>query len=93
MGFTKAFDVSEFQARVARVKERMQAAGFDMILCQDPANMSYLTGFDGWSFYTPQAVVVHLEEPWPIWNPIPVSWRSWSASNRRGVLRVFWDFL
>ena len=29
--------------------------------------MSWLTGFDGWSFYTPQAVVVHLDEGWPIW--------------------------
>lgn len=29
--------------------------------------MGWMTGFDGWSFYTPQAVVVHLGEDWPIW--------------------------
>ena len=29
--------------------------------------MSWLTGFDGWSFYTPQAVLLHLEEESPIW--------------------------
>ena len=29
--------------------------------------MNWLTGFDGWSFYTPQAVLVHLEEESPIW--------------------------
>ena len=29
--------------------------------------MGYLTGFDGWSFYTPQAVLVHLDEEWPVW--------------------------
>ncbi len=29
--------------------------------------MSWLTGFDGWSFYTPQAVLLHLDEQWPIW--------------------------
>ena len=28
--------------------------------------MSWLTGFDGWSFYTPQVVLVHLDEE-PIW--------------------------
>ena len=29
--------------------------------------MGWLTGFDGWSFYMPQAVLVHLEESSPIW--------------------------
>lgn len=67
MAFTKAFDRSEFQHRVGTVKTRMEAAGFDLLICQDPANMGYLTGFDGWSFYTPQAVLVHLNEKWPIW--------------------------
>ena len=28
--------------------------------------MGWLTGFDGWSFYTPQVVLVHLDEE-PIW--------------------------
>lgn len=67
MAFTRAFDVSEFQTRVADVKSRMQAAGIDLLMCQDPSNMGYLTGFDGWSFYTPQAVLVHLDEEWPVW--------------------------
>ncbi len=67
MAFKKAFEVSEFQRRVADVKSRMEKAGIDLLMCQDPANLGYLTGFDGWSFYTPQAVLVHLEEEWPIW--------------------------
>ena len=29
--------------------------------------MGWLTGFDGWSFYTPQAVLVHRDDGWPIW--------------------------
>jgi len=45
----------------------MQQAGFDLIICQDPANMCYLSGFDGWSFYTPQCLLVHLNEEMPIW--------------------------
>lgn len=67
MAFTRAFDMIEFQTRVADVKSRMQAAGIDLLMCQDPSNMGYLTGFDGWSFYTPQAVLVHLDEEWPVW--------------------------
>ena len=67
MGFRKAFPAEEFQRRVNNVKARMVKAGFDLLICQDPANMGWLTGFDGWSFYTPQAVVVHLSEAHPIW--------------------------
>ena len=67
MGFEKPFEAEEFTRRVADVKSRMQASDFDLLICQDPANMGWLTGFDGWSFYTPQAVVVHVDEAWPIW--------------------------
>ena len=67
MAFAKAFALDEFERRVRDVKQRMEKAGFDLLICQDPANMSWLTGFDGWSFYTPQAVLVHLEEETPIW--------------------------
>lgn len=67
MSYVKPFAPAEFQHRIARVKAGMEAAGFDLLICQDPANMNYLTGFDGWSFYTPQAVVLHANEDWPIW--------------------------
>ena len=67
MGFEKAFDKAEYLRRIADVKTRMDDAGFDLLICQDPANMGWLTGFDGWSFYTPQAVALHQDEEWPIW--------------------------
>ncbi len=67
MGFEKAFDLPEYERRIADVKLRMESAGFDMLICQDPANMCWLTGFDGWSFYTPQAIVLHQTEQWPLW--------------------------
>ena len=67
MGFRRAFETAEYQRRVTLVKTRMETAGFDLLICQDPANMAWLTGFDGWSFYTPQAAVVHVEEKFPIW--------------------------
>ena len=67
MAYQKSFDSAEYDNRVAKVKTRMQAAGFDLIICQDPANMCYLSGFDGWSFYTPQCLLVHIDEASPIW--------------------------
>lgn len=67
MGYEKPFQASEYERRVADVKQRMDQAGFDLLICQDPANMNWLTGFDGWSFYTPQVVLVHQEEETPIW--------------------------
>ena len=65
--YEKPFDKVEYARRVADTKQRMQAAGFDLIICQDPANMCWLTGFNGWSFYVPQCVLVRVEEEWPIW--------------------------
>ena len=33
----------------------------------DPANMNYLTGYDGWSFYVPQVVLVAADASQPVW--------------------------
>jgi len=67
MTYDKAFAPAEYRRRVDNVRQRMAAAGFDLLVCQDPANMGWLTGFDGWSFYMPQAVLVHHDEASPIW--------------------------
>lgn len=67
MSDNKAFHKREYEQRVNTVKQRMQTAGFDLLICQDPASMGWLTGFDGWSFYTPQAVLIHQDESSPIW--------------------------
>ena len=32
----------------------------------DPANMNWLTGYDGWSFYNPQAVILAMDGE-PLW--------------------------
>ncbi|MEM8812564.1 MAG: Xaa-Pro peptidase family protein [Pseudomonadota bacterium] len=67
MAYQKAFPAAEYQRRCDDVRRRMERAGFDLLICQDPANMCWLTGFDGWSFYTPQAVLIHQDEAAPIW--------------------------
>ncbi|MBA3415617.1 MAG: M24 family metallopeptidase [Chloroflexia bacterium] len=61
-----AFAESEYRDRIRRTRERMATVGLDTLVVADPANMNYLTGYDGWSFYTPQCVVVSLAEDDPL---------------------------
>jgi ectoine hydrolase len=61
------FEKSEFQERVRNVKEAMYHQGLEMLLLSDPANMNYLTGYDGWSFYVHQGVIVAIDQEEPIW--------------------------
>lgn len=61
------FTVEEFAARLAGTKARMAAAGLEALVVSDPANMNYLTGYDGWSFYVHQAVVVAQDLDHPVW--------------------------
>jgi len=62
----QAFDRDEYLERIENTKLRMMQFGLDVLLVSDPANMNYLTGYDGWSFYTPQVVVVALAQDEPI---------------------------
>lgn len=61
------FDEAEYERRVARTKERLREEDLDAIVVADPANMNYLTGYDGWSFYVHQAVVVTPNRDEPVW--------------------------
>lgn len=61
------FDDAEFARRLAAVKQRMSDRGIDLLLIADPANMNFLTGYDGWSFYVHQMVAVALEAEQPMW--------------------------
>jgi ectoine hydrolase len=60
------FERSEYAQRLAKTRAAMDKAGLDLVLICDPSNMAWLTGYDGWSFYTPQAVVLALEGE-PFW--------------------------
>lgn len=60
------FEISEYEMRLSKVRVAMEAAGFDVLIVTDPSNMAWLTGYDGWSFYVHQCVIVSLTEP-PIW--------------------------
>jgi ectoine hydrolase len=61
------FERSEYLERVGRAKKEMIRRGIDLLLVASPANQFWLTGYDGWSFYTPQMVAVSLHAEEPIW--------------------------
>ncbi|GEN45364.1 M24 family metallopeptidase [Alkalibacillus haloalkaliphilus] len=61
------FDILEYQERLKNTKERMAREGIEVLLITDPANMNYLSGYDAWSFYVHQMLVVIIDEPQPIW--------------------------
>lgn len=60
------FSPAEYAARLARVHTRMEGAGIETLIVTDPSNMAWITGYDGWSFYVDQAVIVSLGSA-PIW--------------------------
>nr|WP_240607108.1 M24 family metallopeptidase [Cryobacterium aureum] len=54
------FTSSEYAERLTNVRRRMEAQGLSSLLVTDPANLNYLTGYNAWSFYTPQVLFVPL---------------------------------
>jgi len=59
------FCLEEYGRRLEKVRHVMATRGLDVLVVSDPSNMAWLTGYDGWSFYVHQAVVVFLDaDPW-----------------------------
>ncbi|UYN98600.1 MAG: ectoine hydrolase DoeA [Devosia sp.] len=61
-----AFTREEYAARIAKTRKAMEQAGIDLLIVSDPSNMNWLTGYDGWSFYVHQAVVLGMSGD-PVW--------------------------
>ena len=60
------FGVDEYAARLTKTRKEMAARGLDAIFVTDPSNMAWLTGYDGWSFYVHQGVLL-TQEGEPVW--------------------------
>ncbi len=56
------FSVTEFNVRLAATRAAMEAEGIEVLIVSDPSNMAWLTGYDSWSFYVHQCVVVPLDD-------------------------------
>ncbi|TIM50686.1 ectoine hydrolase DoeA [Mesorhizobium sp.] len=60
------FSRGEYADRLAKTRKAMAAKGVDLLVVSDPSNMAWLTGYDGWSFYVHQAVIVPPSGE-PVW--------------------------
>ena len=61
-----SFTDQEYKIRLNNVKKSMQDKGIDLLISHDTANMYYLTGYDAWSFYYAQCVLVHADLDQPL---------------------------
>ena len=60
------FTREEYAERLAKTRRAMERVGVDVLIVSDPSNMAWLTGYDGWSFYVHQAVIVPPQGE-PVW--------------------------
>jgi ectoine hydrolase len=75
------FSSTEYDRRIAKVRKEMARRDIDVLFIEDPSNMAWVTGYDGWSFYVHQGVLVFHDED-PIW---------WGRSqDANGALRTVW---
>lgn len=81
--FTKdlPFSEAEYTRRLGKTRQAMERAGVDLLFVTDPSNMAWLSGYDGWSFYVHQGLIV-LPDADPIW------WGRNQDSN--GAVRTVW---
>lgn len=76
-----AFSQREYQRRLAKTRAAMLRQNIDVLFVEDPSNMAWLTGYDGWSFYVHQGVVVFHDED-PLW---------WGRrQDTQGATRTVW---
>jgi ectoine hydrolase len=75
------FSADEYAARLRKTRAAMEDRGIDLLVVSDPSNMHWLTGYDGWSFYVHQAVIVP-----PTGNPI---WYG-RGQDAAGAERTSW---
>mgnify|MGYP001217558215 CR=1 FL=1 len=61
-----AFSKAEYDDRLNRVRKAMAERDLELLVIGDPANINWLTGYDAWSFYTPQMMLVDMHDG-PFW--------------------------
>src|SRR5688572_12758356 len=60
------FAREEYRRRIRETQSRMAAAEIDVLLVSSPENINYLTGYAGWSFYTPQLAMLAIDAEEPV---------------------------
>ena len=60
------FSREEYDSRIAKVRAAMERDEIELLIVTDPSNMAWLTGYDGWSFYVHQCVLLGGDGD-PLW--------------------------
>ena len=60
------FQAFEYARRIGAIKNAMADARLDLLIVTSPPNMNYSVGYDAWSFYVPQAILLPLSGE-PLW--------------------------
>lgn len=60
------FQATEYSRRIGAIKNAMADARLDLMVVTSPPNMNYSVGYDAWSFYVPQAILLPLSGE-PLW--------------------------
>ena len=76
------FSASEYDQRIANVHARMAEQGLEVLVVTSPANMNYLSGYDAWSFYEPQAIFIEGTSSQPLWVGRPQDANSARMTTR-----------
>ncbi|WP_343036788.1 M24 family metallopeptidase [Flexivirga aerilata] len=58
---SRPFPEQEYRTRLRAVQDRMAQRSLSSLVVADPANLYYLTGYNAWSFYMPQCLIVPAE--------------------------------
>lgn len=61
-----AFSQGEYDRRLGLTRAAMDKAGIDVLFIEDPSNIGWLTGYEGWSFYVHQGALIFHDAD-PIW--------------------------
>lgn len=75
------FPTREYEWRVDCTRKEMERRGLDWLIVTDPSNMAWLSGYDGWSFYVHQAVLLGHDG-------VPIWWGR--GIDARGAYRTVW---
>ncbi len=57
----RRFAAEEYALRQQKTRLSMIERNLDLLIVYDPSNMCWLTGYDGWSFYVHQCVVISAD--------------------------------
>ena len=89
MVFTK----EEYNSRLTAIKQQMSKKALDVLIITDPSNMNYTTGYDAWSFYVPQGVIIALDYEEPIWFGRMQDSKGDESYNFFKKKKIYWAIL